>query len=431
MAAKRGNTTRAIISISSSDSDSVSDDQSYSEDDESDETSLLHSSDSDFSDDDDDDDDYICDDDDVDDDVDSSSKKVKGLLPKATSTEGTSHPLQALSLTECKAYLRKHRLRLSGTKDVCLQRILEHHRIKDGNAEALYPRSSFSINCTGDVCKGDTVLFTQKVYQKFDKVKRNGKCEGKRTVAGRVVKESYGAAKQQHTFTVEVLWSNGVQRLPPLFPLLIKGRNLYRMRTFRQRWDNEAERQKVLDEKHERGAAARLVRATKKNRKIQDGNGGAKRQRKSHHETPNKMRKTTTERDKNNHGNVHAKTTTQRHERVVTQGAPLPRSVINQKQNALLKHSPKHKKFGRPTKVRPSINQQRYHSPHKVYHSQNNYHHHGLFGPSPSFLDTGMGSTINMVRLPPFGAQVEPSLVHSSRYHGKNASQGIWVPKYK
>ncbi|CAL5350305.1 unnamed protein product [Camellia sinensis] len=62
--------------------------------------------------------------------------------------------------------------------------------IKDGNAETLYPRSSFAINCTGDVCKGDVVLFTQKVYKKF----------GKRTIAGRVVKESYGAAKQQHTF---------------------------------------------------------------------------------------------------------------------------------------------------------------------------------------------------------------------------------------
>ncbi|XP_028070810.1 splicing factor YJU2-like isoform X1 [Camellia sinensis] len=68
---------------------------------------------------------------------------------------------------------------------------LDVRRIKDGNAETLYPRSSFAINCTGDVCKGDVVLFTQKVYKKF----------GKRTIAGRVVKESYGAAKQQHTFT--------------------------------------------------------------------------------------------------------------------------------------------------------------------------------------------------------------------------------------
>ena len=37
---------------------------------------------------------------------------------------------------------------------------------------------------------------------RFDKVKRIGKLLGKRTIAGRIVKESYGAAKQQHTFTV-------------------------------------------------------------------------------------------------------------------------------------------------------------------------------------------------------------------------------------
>lgn len=75
------------------------------------------------------------------------------------------------------------------------------------------------------------------------------------------MKESYGAAKQQHTFTVrliavimgylsltsihlvivvsviekvEILWSVGLKKLPPFFPLLIKGRNLYRLKTFRQ-----------------------------------------------------------------------------------------------------------------------------------------------------------------------------------------------------
>ncbi|KDO39177.1 hypothetical protein CISIN_1g0392731mg, partial [Citrus sinensis] len=57
---------------------------------------------------------------------------------------------------------------------------------------------------------------------------------GKRIVAGRIVKESYGAAKQQHTFTIEVLWSKGEKPLPPLRPLLIKGRNLYRLKTLRQ-----------------------------------------------------------------------------------------------------------------------------------------------------------------------------------------------------
>ena len=74
-----------------------------------------------------------------------------------------------------------------------------HFRIKDANGEVLYPKSSFFINCTGkrmfpfcacpfigftfldfcletiislflcagDVCKGDVVLFTQKVYAKY------------------------------------------------------------------------------------------------------------------------------------------------------------------------------------------------------------------------------------------------------------------------
>ena len=33
---------------------------------------------------------------------------------------------------------------------------------------------------------------------------------------------------------IEVLWSKGEKPLPPLHPLLIKGRNLYRMKTMRQ-----------------------------------------------------------------------------------------------------------------------------------------------------------------------------------------------------
>lgn len=198
--------------------------------------------------------------------------------------------LESLNLKECKAYLRKHGLRISGTKVVCVQRIVEHQRLKDGNGEALYPRSSFVINCTGDVCKGDLVLFTQKVYERFDKMTRHGRVLGKRTVAGKVVKESYGAAKQQHTFTVEVLWSRGIKELCPLFPLLVKGRNLYKMKTFRQRWSNEAERLIVLAEKHRRGGAARLVRAMKRSKKL-TANGGMKYQNQSHFSKSNNKRK--------------------------------------------------------------------------------------------------------------------------------------------
>ncbi|CAH9054028.1 unnamed protein product [Cuscuta epithymum] len=197
--------------------------------------------------------------------------------------------LEDLKLVECKAYLRKHGLRLSGTKEQCVERIMEHWRIKDGKGETFYPRSSFNIDCTGDVCKGDVVLFTQKVYKKFDKITRSGKVSGKRTIAGRIVKESYGAAKQQHTFTVEVLWSQGFKKLPPLFPLLVKGRNLYKLKTFRQRWKNEKERLGVLSEKHRRGAAARLVRETRKMRSMKrkqsltSKKGAKKRKREEDH----------------------------------------------------------------------------------------------------------------------------------------------------
>lgn len=40
---------------------------------------------------------------------------------------GRKH-LDALKLEECKTYLRKHELRISGTKATCIKRILEHWR---------------------------------------------------------------------------------------------------------------------------------------------------------------------------------------------------------------------------------------------------------------------------------------------------------------
>lgn len=225
--------------------------------------------------------------------------------------------LQDLKLAECKAYLRRNGLRLSGTKEECIERIMEHWRIKDGKGETFYPRSSFNINCTGDVCKGDVVLFTQKVYKSFDKMTRSGNVSGKRTIAGRVVKESYGAAKQQHTFTVEVLWSRGVKKLPPLFPLLVKGRNLYKLKVFRQRWENERERLRVLAEKHQRGAAARLVRETRKMRSMKrkqaftNKKGTKKRKREEDHIHKHGSNK----KPKNHHGRKPKATTSSTRQR--------------------------------------------------------------------------------------------------------------------
>nr|GEV98865.1 hypothetical protein [Tanacetum cinerariifolium] len=132
-------------------------------------------------------------------------------------------------------------MRVSGTRKECMERIKEHER------------SSFSINCTGDACKGDVVLFRQNI-------KKGIKLVGRRTVAGRIVNDSYGASRQQHTFTVEVLWSKRSKKLDPLSVLLVKGRYLYKYGTFSQPWESEAERLIVLGEKHRRGDAARHKR---------------------------------------------------------------------------------------------------------------------------------------------------------------------------
>ncbi|KAK7294482.1 hypothetical protein RJT34_17371 [Clitoria ternatea] len=170
--------------------------------------------------------------------------------------------LEKLKVDDCKLYLRKNGLRLTGNKDTLIQRIQEHLEIVNGGGENKYPPSSFVLNCKGDACTGDVVLFEQNVYEMFNLASRSasGPPCGKRIVAGRIVKESYGVAKQQHTFTIEVLWSKGEKPLPPLYPLLIKGRNLYRLQTLRQKWEDEAKRQKILTEKHLRGSVAKADR---------------------------------------------------------------------------------------------------------------------------------------------------------------------------
>ncbi|KAL2933068.1 Zinc finger CCCH domain-containing protein 62 [Bienertia sinuspersici] len=177
--------------------------------------------------------------------------------------------VEKLKVDQCKVYLRKHGLRLTGKKDTLIQRIKEHLEILNGG-EKKFPPSSFFLNCKGDACMGDIVMFEQTVYEGYNIASRSaiGPPIGKRVVAGRIVKESYGAAKQQHTFTVEVLWSKGHKPLPPLHPLLIKGRNLYKLNTLRQRWKDEAERQRVLNEKHNRGSIARSNREARVQEKI-------------------------------------------------------------------------------------------------------------------------------------------------------------------
>jgi hypothetical protein len=121
--------------------------------------------------------------------------------------------------------------------------------------------TEFTIPCTGDVVTGDQIEFTEAV---FGGSFRKPRYLGERIVQAEVVRDSYGAAKQQHTFTLRVLASSGVEPLTPGATTTRKGRNVYRNGTRRAAWAVEADRRAALDEKHGRGDAARADRALRK-----------------------------------------------------------------------------------------------------------------------------------------------------------------------
>lgn len=108
---------------------------------------------------------------------------------------------------------------------------------------------TYNIKCTGDACVGDEVRFERAT---FTGSFRNAKFAGFEMITAKIVKDSYGADKQQHTFTLEL--ENGDR-------IRIKGRNLYANGTYRKPWKNEKERLVSLNEKHERGDRARKQRA--------------------------------------------------------------------------------------------------------------------------------------------------------------------------
>jgi hypothetical protein len=104
-----------------------------------------------------------------------------------------------------------------------------------------------SINCTGDACEGDEVSFERAT---FEGSYRNLKFAGFEHIKGRIVKESYGAEKGQHTFTLDCAGTK----------LLIKGRNLHKEGLYRKPWADENLRRAVLHEKHLRGNRVRALK---------------------------------------------------------------------------------------------------------------------------------------------------------------------------
>ena len=118
---------------------------------------------------------------------------------------------------------------------------------------------------TNDIVTGDIIIFTESV---FGGSYRNPKYKGDRKILGKILKESYGNEKQQHTFTLEILDVEGVDFEEVLKKKTIrrKGRNIYRKGVKRMKWKNEKERCCIADEKHERGEIAREKRRLRKDK---------------------------------------------------------------------------------------------------------------------------------------------------------------------
>ena len=130
--------------------------------------------------------------------------------------------------------------------------------LDEADASALPPDDGTQWrDATGDVVAGDVIRFREAVFKGSF---RSPKFVGERTITARVEKESYGADKQQHTFSLRVISSDGIDPLKAGERTRRKGRNIYRNGTERLVWRDEEARRAVADEKHRRGDAARQVR---------------------------------------------------------------------------------------------------------------------------------------------------------------------------
>lgn len=116
------------------------------------------------------------------------------------------------------------------------------------------------------VVRGDRIKWTEPVFEggSFGRYRRAPTKIGERTIFAEVIRESYGAEKQQHTFSLLVISSEGTEAPEPGAAIRRKGRNLYRNDCLRLRWDDESKRGEVAEEKHKRGAAARAAREERK-----------------------------------------------------------------------------------------------------------------------------------------------------------------------
>jgi len=122
-------------------------------------------------------------------------------------------------------------------------------------------KENYTIDCTGNVCVGDEITFEKAEFEgsypraTFSHMERRFL---------KVLKDSYGKDKQQHTFTCLDLETNMIVR--------IKGRNIYRNGCQRKLWENEYDRLKALEDKYTRGGKARSDRKERIESKFENEN---------------------------------------------------------------------------------------------------------------------------------------------------------------
>ena len=118
-------------------------------------------------------------------------------------------------------------------------------------------RNPYVLDCTGDVVAGDRIRWEESV---FGGSRRRPRCLGTRIIEAKVLRDSYGGDRQQHTFSLEVTAATGTDAPAAGAAIRRKGRNLYRNGTMRVPWDDEGARRDAAAEKHARGDAARALR---------------------------------------------------------------------------------------------------------------------------------------------------------------------------
>lgn len=118
------------------------------------------------------------------------------------------------------------------------------------------PKTDRWISSFGDVVAGDRIRWSETVFSSGSRPKPLGK----RIVIADIIRDSYGEAAQQHTFSLVVVKSSGYDALKPGTATRRKGRVLHRNGCERMIWQDETARHAAVDEKHKRGDAARAIK---------------------------------------------------------------------------------------------------------------------------------------------------------------------------